>query len=345
MTTIPDPSKLVRAKVERARNYVDTFGWKVFVLGRDKTPVRNCRDCHDANWTHDRERCACLFCHGFYAATDDLEQIEAMVTLVHEGWLAVRTGDASRLMVLDFEAAADSEGRTGLDTLDEFEQWTGGIELSHTLRQRTQSGGIHLLYRTAYLGPKVKSRNRVLPQMDVKGEGGYVAVPTPGRPERWWQDGRLDMASPQLLDWLHNARGRSSGGAGAGNVGTGAVSVDGYDYQRFLREGCPGGARDQFFNEAIFRMRKNGISHELASDQALRLWEMCKQPPDAEWYMPWEHVTYKLDRVWQTVAPPVMPSWRPTNNTVSEEQIIETSEENGTQVYRRGNRVVRRRTQ
>lgn len=309
-STIPDPGGIISAKFEWARRYTE-LGWKVFVLGRDKTPLPNCSECQGADWTHDRETCNHLTCHGFYAATSNLDKLIVLCTRYEDGWLAVRTGSASRLLVLDFEA-------TGLGTLDEFEQWTG-VELPPTLQQHTQSGGRHLLYRLP-TGATVKSRNRPLPDMDVKAEGGYIALPTPGDPRRVWiknmarmRSSPLAEAPAELLDWLAKTRGGSSGGGS----GTGpSVSVDGYDYQRFLREGCPGGARDQFFNEAIFRMRKNGLSRELASDQMYRIWEMCKQPPDAEWYMPWEHVEYKLDRVWQTVAPPVLPSWRPTENVV-----------------------------
>jgi hypothetical protein len=330
-STVPDPMALKRHKLRMAQTYVDMFGWKIFVLGRDKTPLPNCSDCAAESWQHIREDCSCLTCHGFYAATDDLDALDDMVTRHPTGWLAARTGAASRLVVLDFEASADAQGRTGLDTLDEFEQWSGGVELPPTLRQRTQSGGLHLLYRLLP-GVVVKGRNRLLPQTDVKAEGGYVALPTPGRDERSWVDDSrflLTNAPDELLDWLARTRGRSGGGGGGGGgsgsgAGESSVSVDGYDYQRFVREGCPGGARDQFFNEALFRMRKNGISHALASDQVRRLWEMCKQPPEAEWYMPWDHVAYKLDRVWQTVAPPVLPSWSPVEvgTTESGEQIV-----------------------
>jgi hypothetical protein len=299
----------------------------VFVLGRDKTPLPNCSECKDADWTHDRETCDHPTCHGFYAATDSTATLIMMITRYPDGWLAVRTGSASRLLVLDFEV-------TGLGTLDEFEQWTG-VDLPPTLQQRTQSGGRHLLYRLP-AGVTVKSRNRLLPDMDVKAEGGYVAVPTPGRQEREWINGRGDRAySPvtqapvDLLNWLATARGKAITTGDGGRHDTPTVSVDGYDYHRFLRDGCPGGARDQFFNELIFRARKAGKTRDAGERIARAAWEMCAQPPDAEWYMPWEHVAYKLDRVWQTVAPPVLPSWRPTENVVGKTNEGETIVQQG----------------
>jgi bifunctional DNA primase/polymerase-like protein len=312
-STVPDQGDITRAKSRWAARYTQV-GWKVFVLGRDKTPLPNCSDCHNADWTHAREECSCLTCHGFYAATSNLDLLDDMVCRHPDGWLAVRTGSASRLLVLDFEV-------TGLETLDEFEQWTG-VELPPTLRQHTQSGGRHLLYRLPS-GVTVKSRNRVLPDMDVKAEGGYAVVPTPGRDTRWWDhsDGREPAPAPaELLDWLVKSRGKAITTGDGGRHDTPSISVDGYDYARFLRDGCPGGARDQFFNDLIFRCRKQNMTRGQAENAARKCWEMCEQPPATEWYMPWEHVQYKLDRVWQTVAPPApMPTWRPVEVGTTEE--------------------------
>lgn len=320
--TIPDTGDLVRAKVRWAARYVE-IGWKVFVLGRDKTPLPNCYDCHGETWLHVREDCTCLTCHGFYAATSNLDAIEDMVTRHPDGWLAVRTGAASNLLVLDFEAAPNDQGVTGLDTLDQWEMWTG-VELSPaaTLRQRTQSGGLHLMFRLPR-GVMVKSRNRILPQCDVKAEGGYVAVPTPGRPEREWlrpavrsgdpTDDVRDVP-PELLDALEKLRSGSRGRSGREHDALygDRLPLDGYDYNRFLAEGCPGGVRDEFFNELLFRHRKAGVSLDGMERIARLHWERCQQPPATTWYMPWEHVMYKLERVWRTVEPnPPLPSWRP----------------------------------
>lgn len=327
-STVPDLDALIRAKIRQAIRYVDVFDWKIFILGLDKTPLPNCVSCHNADWTHQRDDCTCLTCHGFYAATTNHDLLNDMIRRHPDGWLAVRTGQASRLLVLDFEAAPNADGETGYDTRDSWSSWTGH-NLVATLEQRTQSGGLHMLYRLPP-GVVVKGRNRILPQTDVKAEGGYVAVPTPGRDARWWDhsDGREPAAAPaELLDWLVKARGRSGGGSSGVD---GSVSVNGYDFQRFVTTGCPDGARDQFFNDLIFRYRKAGHSYERAHDLVRAHWERCQQPPDAEWYMPWEHVAYKLDRVWQTVAPPALPAWRPTENVVG------TTDE-GETIVQRGN--------
>jgi hypothetical protein len=77
--------------------------------------------------------------------------------------------------------------------------------------------------------------------------------------------------------------------------------VVGYDYAAFLRDGCPGGMRDEFFNELIFRMRKAGMTLQAIYVETRRHWQKAKQPPDAAYYMPWPHVEYKIKRIWQTV--------------------------------------------
>ena len=60
-----------------ARRYMGN-GWPVFVLGRSKRPVANCRACRAAGPGHDRAGCGCLTCHGFYAATLDPGRLAAM---------------------------------------------------------------------------------------------------------------------------------------------------------------------------------------------------------------------------------------------------------------------------
>lgn len=334
-STVPDPRDLARAKVRWASRYVDV-GWRVFVLGRDKTPLPNCAECHNADWNHIREDCTCMTCHGFYAATRNLDLIDDMVRRHPDGWLAVRTGAASRLLVLDFEAAPNAEGITGLDTLDQWEMWTGH-ELPDTLKQRTQSGGIHMLYRLSP-GTVVKSRNRVLPQCDVKAEGGYVAVPTPGRPEREWLRPPFQPGDPhedvreaprELLNALEKLRGRAS--RREIEVGVNGNPPSGYDYETALHNGCPGGFRDEFFNDLLFRHRKIGLSREGVEKLARMHWERCQQPPATEWYMPWEHVEYKLERVWRTVEPnPPGPRWRP------DDHVVGTTDE-GQTIVRQGN--------
>lgn len=331
---------LIAEKIRVATDYVQR-GWAVFVLGRDKSPLKNCDLCAKADWQHVRQECGCLTCHGFYAATRNIDRYAEMIERHPFGYLAVRTGlrpHGSGLVVIDFEAAAVETGpwagTTGLEIMDRWEGLTG-TELPPTLQQRTGSGGLHLLYETR-VGFIIKSHNRVLPKTDIKAEGGYVAVPTPGFDNRHWitgggSHGGVTPLSVSLLMWLLKAKGSRElrggvrGAIGAsGDVGGGSGGITGYDYKRALTEGVHDGERDEFFNDMLFRLRKLGATKERALDEARKYWSSAKmvQPPQAAWFMPFEHVEYKIERIWQTVEPgEELPKWRPviTTEHVNEE--------------------------
>ena len=93
-----DNTSSLRAALDYAAN-----GQPVFVLGRTKRPVANCRPCASAGPEHDRQRCACLTCHGFYAATTDPHRIRAMHDAIPDGLLALRTGAVSQRLVVDID--------------------------------------------------------------------------------------------------------------------------------------------------------------------------------------------------------------------------------------------------
>lgn len=274
--------------------------WKLFVLGRNKTPLPNCAACRIAGPTHDAEACECLTCHGFYAATDDQERLRAMASRYPNHEWAVRCGAASGIIVLD----AEGDGLpSGVDVLDAWEQWTGGLTLPLTeLIAHTPSGGVHRYYRYE---PGTRSRNRVLPGVDLKADGGYVVLPlgqlAGAGQRRWILSGEPGVLDEKNLEFLRRRGVR--GGAGVGIGGGGVVGHStGYDYDTYVRDGCPGGVRDEFFNELIFRLRKAGLPRDRLVVEVRHHWSRCAQPPEAKWYMPWRHVDYKIERIWRTVA-------------------------------------------
>ncbi|MBT8225440.1 MAG: bifunctional DNA primase/polymerase [Dactylosporangium sp.] len=167
-------------------------GWPVFVLGRSKRPVANCPNCpttRDGSG-HDPETCPCLTCHGFYAATLDPARVTAMVERIPRGLLAIRTGLASGLLVVDIDPAH-------------------GGTLDRTLMNPTRTvasggGGWHLYYQ--HPGPPVLSRR--MPDrigVDVKADGGYVVAPPSIHPDtrcpyRPVGDRPVNEMAPALLD-------------------------------------------------------------------------------------------------------------------------------------------------
>jgi hypothetical protein len=169
-------------------------GWPVFLLSPTKTPVANCEPCRDADDDHDREGCTCLTCHGFYAATRDPDRIREMIRRHPTGLLAIRTGAASGLVVVDVDP-----GNGGMDTLAELH---AARLLPPTLTVETGSGGRHFFY--AHPGAAIKSGGNLLgPGVDVKADGGYVVAapsrhPRTGRPYRWAGDGGFDTQPAAL---------------------------------------------------------------------------------------------------------------------------------------------------
>lgn len=325
----PNGSQLL---VQHAKLYIDR-GWAVFLLATDSTkgklPVANCPKCDARRGAdpHDKANCQCLMCHGFHAATKELGRFEQMVQAIPDGYLAVRTGLESRLLVIDAEATSKNpQLMPGVDVLDEWERWAG-FELPHpTLRARSVSGGVHLYFELPPDAGRIKS-GRVLPNIDIKCEAAYVGVPC-GRNDRVWDNPSTAAAvtSPEMLEWAVNARrgprglggstwasigGLSrSGTAAAGNSGNGRS--EGYDYEGFLSEGCPDGYRNDFMNELLFRGRKLGLDKEALRRLAEQHWEKLAQPPQARYEMPWHDVQYMLDRIWGEVEPdPPLPAWRP----------------------------------
>jgi hypothetical protein len=168
----------------------------------------------------------CLLCHGFYAATDDIGRVAAMYAWLPDGHLAIRTGRASNVVVLDVEPTnrvGENNPRdwgrlpAGLDVLDHWEEWVGGWSLPTTLTARSVSGGVHLFLR--YPDVKVPTGGYVLPNVEVKSDGNYVGVPC-GRNDRIITNLAPIAPMPrELVALLTTAHRVGGGGNGTGYVG------------------------------------------------------------------------------------------------------------------------------
>lgn len=292
---------------EHAQRHISR-GWAVFLLATDgpegKIPVRNCERCDPRTGDyHDKESCGCLTCHGFYAATTSLERFDQMLERFPNGYLAVRTGKASRILVLDAEASSEPGEPTGLEVVDQWEVWTDGRAgaLPYTLTARTVSGGVHMYFRIPPGTPHLPSRCRILPSVDVKADGGLVGAV--GSKNRVWLDENAPLATlpSEFISWYLAQRGHGKPGSTSNNAGR--DRPDGYDFDTFLRDGCPDGHRDYFLNDLLFRLRKANHSKERITELAYEAWEKIAQPPEARKTCEWMHVCYKIDRVWNEVQP------------------------------------------
>ena len=162
-------------------------GWPVFVLGRSKRPVANCPACRTAGPGHDPAGCECLTCHGFHAATLDPARLASMLAAVPRGLLAIRTGTAAGLAVVDIDPRNGGQVDRAL--------------MTPTAAGATGGGGWHLYYRHpgGPLLPALPGRAGV----DVKADGGYVVAPPSvhpgtGQAYRWARDRPVTEMPPAL---------------------------------------------------------------------------------------------------------------------------------------------------
>ncbi|MER7960250.1 bifunctional DNA primase/polymerase [Streptomyces sp. NPDC096030] len=184
-----------------------SHSWPVHPLapGR-KTPAANCRDCREKG--HDRRTCPCRsegrWCHGFHAATLDMNRIRDWWGPRPQMGVGVACGPAN-LVVIDIDAHASqlppaSRLLPGIDIADgiDVSAMTTGFhtiavlaalrgqpspaEDSTTLRVRTPSGGLHIWYRGTdsrrWQCSSGSSTTRALAwQVDVRAHGGYIIAP------------------------------------------------------------------------------------------------------------------------------------------------------------------------
>lgn len=150
-------------------------GRQMFLLGAGKRPVANCPECPEAGPNHPGDECGHLLCHGFYAATNDPDRFREIRRAVPRGMLAVRTGAASDLVIVD----GDPRHGAQLDP----------VLMPPTRYVITGSDGWHGWYWHPGV-PIPNSASRIGPGIDIRGDGGYAVCPPSvhprsGRPYRW----------------------------------------------------------------------------------------------------------------------------------------------------------------
>lgn len=326
-------------RLEWAQRYI-ARGWPIFLLNQieyvneagekklKKAPLANCQACAPRveGTCRDWNQCRHLTCHGFYAATTDMDRVEQMLKKNENGLLALRTGQASRIIAIDAEGDGDPKGT---DVIDDWEMWarTDWSPPMFTLTQRTGGGGIHLLYRVPE-GVEVTSRSRILPQVDVKGDGGYIAIATgAGDGRSWdnWSDEIVD-APPAMLTWLRTTRG----GIGLGHGGGGGSLTEDQYREIKTKQWVPGGVREEFYFKFIFELRKAGKKRWEIED-ITRLWwdERTEQPPATNYYMPWSDIEYKIERDCSnpSLEPDPLPAWHPAVHLAVDEHPSEPRSE------------------
>ena len=106
---------------------------------------------------------------GFYEASDDPAAIRAMFAKPHCELIGMPTGPKTGVVVVDIDTG---DGRRGLDWVEANK---GKLPKTRTIR--TKSGGQHLYFNYPTNGGEIRiNAGKLAPNVDVRGDGGYVIV-------------------------------------------------------------------------------------------------------------------------------------------------------------------------
>jgi hypothetical protein len=187
----PDPRHLIEVALRYAEH-----GWPVLPLHTAHRRGCSCCNAIDCGSPGKHPRTG----RGLHDASTDPDQLRGWWTRWPDANVGIATGASSKLLVLDIDLP---DGPTSLARL----QADQGA-LPPTCEQRTGSGGRQLLF--AHPGHAVGNRTRLLPGIDLRGDGGYIVVPpsihATGCRYQWL--GRIPPADPPgwLLSLLDRSR-------------------------------------------------------------------------------------------------------------------------------------------
>ena len=211
--------------------------------------------------------------NGHNGATTELGQVDRWFTVPFgagegsDSWIPYNLGVATGrgLVVVDADVKqARADLPTGLEVVDDWETWTQGTSLPDTLTIRTGGGGLHLWLRVD-VNLRVSARNRVLPGVDLKGDGGYVlaapSVHISGRPYEVLRDLEAAEASGDLVAWMLTVKGGRYISRRLGEAAGGGPAPDDYDFRAIIggARGCAAGHRDYFVNDLCFRLDRKSV--------------------------------------------------------------------------------------
>jgi len=211
--------------------------------------------------------------HGFKDATTGPQEIRRSYSHNPSANVGAATGQLSRgLLIMDLDI------KNGHDGITSFLDWLAGCGLSLPAAPftTTPSGGVHVWLRVPD-GRVVQSRNGLLPGVDLKADGGYVATwPSGIRMRAFDPHGHRARESdyfygtytwhgcpcqaPQaptgLLDALDQLPGTSNGNGPGGGCGDGWTSPD---IQALIAGGIPAGVVQRpVLRDVIWKLANDG---------------------------------------------------------------------------------------
>lgn len=188
--------------------------------------------------------------NGLLDATTDPEQIIRWWSRRPHANLAVRTGEASGIVVLDVD------GDDGSDSLYGLEREHG--ELPSTLSIVTPRGGAHLYFK--WPGLAVKTTAGVIAAgIDIRGDGGYALIP-PSCTTRGTYVVDNEVPPAAMPAWLIEMTRADNLSAGSGTVTSPRV------WTTMLRDGIPDGQRNASLARLTGHLFRKWLDVELTAE-------------------------------------------------------------------------------
>jgi Bifunctional DNA primase/polymerase, N-terminal len=234
--------------------------------------------------------------HGFHDASDDPEIISAWWCLWPNAFIGMPTGRVSHRWVLDIDVKRPEAN--GFDTLADL----GHSILPETPMVHTPSGGLHVYFDAGERELK-NSAGTLGPGLDVRGDGGYVIVPSPGSGYCWDPQWNFRTVAPAPApDWLWPVK-VSRPAAPTGPI----TPTDGLSpYGRAAIEGAGAaiiragpGEQERTLNAECFSVGTLAGAHGISAAIALRaLLHAASQMPNHDPAWPWrpEEIDLKVRR-------------------------------------------------
>lgn len=191
--------------------------------------------------------------NGFKGASSALEDVQAYWTANPHANVAIATGEASGLVIVDVDRK-----HGGLDTLRQLEEAYGPLG---TYKVRTGSGGLHFYFR--HPGVPIRNKAGLFPGVDIRGDGGYVVAP----PSELFESGAYQYLGGVILDipaWLLEHLVEKPRVAGTQPGEFGAKGDLAKSTLRFILEGAAGGRWHAELFKAAIDLKQQGYEYDEA---------------------------------------------------------------------------------
>ena len=134
--------------------------------------------------------------NGFKDASRDPSTTRQSWTRWPQALIGMPTGEISGLVVLDVDVKRSEAN--GFDSLEDL----GRSILTEPPIAHTESGGLHIYFRCPQRDAR-NSASRIAAGLDVRANGGYVILPSPGSGYAWDSVWSFETVEPvEAPDWL-----------------------------------------------------------------------------------------------------------------------------------------------